>query len=234
MTSLQKCHADNAVKQYPNSKQQSGNDNDLYTYASVLESNFGASVKSPDGQLFRHLNLDRVKYRQPHAPTRKELLENLYNIKEDVTDGISTNFYDGFAFPMEQAVRWPVTKYISNFVKDHAHVFSLIESLMPPHEGSIDFIVEAGSFIGSSANMWAKFARKNNATVLCVDTWQGDINMWVLPAFKEPMSVTYGRAHLYDNFIQNILLEESDKMINATTKSSKSESSDASSKVLSS
>ena len=43
--------------------------------------------------------------------------------------------------------------------------------------GPIHFIVEAGSFIGNSANMWAKFARKHDATVLCIDTWEGDVNM---------------------------------------------------------
>ena len=29
--------------------------------------------------------------------------------------------------------------------------------------------------------------------------------MWVLPQFKHPMSITHGRGHLYDNFIQNII-----------------------------
>ena len=57
---------------------------------------------------------------------------------------------------------------------DHPNVFKLIESLMLP---PIHFIVEAGSFVGSSANMWAKFARRHNATVLCIDTWEGDVNM---------------------------------------------------------
>lgn len=163
-------------------------------------SNFGASVKAPDEQLNRHLNLDKIKNRVRHAPSRQELLENLYNIKDDGAD-----FYDGFTFPTDRANRVTTGKYVSNFVRDHGNIFALIESLMPSSEGSINFIVEAGSFIGSSANMWAKLARKHNATVLCIDTWEGDINMWVLPAFAGFMSVTYGRSHLYENFIQNII-----------------------------
>lgn len=170
------------------------------TYASIMEANFGASVKDPDVQLMRHLNLDKIRNRGRHAPTRQELLESLYDITDD-----GNTFYDGFTFPSDRAARYPTKKYSSNFVVDHPNVFALIESLMPHEEGRIHFIVEAGSFVGSSANMWAKFARKHYATVLCIDTWEGDINMWVLPGFKQPMSVKYGRGHLYENFIQNII-----------------------------
>ena len=58
--------------------------------------------------------------------------------------------------------------------RDHKNVFDLIEKLIAK---PINFIVEAGSFVGSSANMWAKFARKHDATVLCIDTCEGDVNM---------------------------------------------------------
>mmetsp|Transcript_4406 Transcript_4406/g.10126 ORF Transcript_4406/g.10126 Transcript_4406/m.10126 type:complete len:344 (+) Transcript_4406:123-1154(+) len=170
------------------------------TYASIMEENFGASVKMPDKQLKTHLNSIIIRNREMHAPARDELLKSLYGIGPQ-----AVSFYDGFAFPYDQAVRYPTSKYVSNFVRDHQNVFDLIESLMMPKEDDIRFIVEAGSFVGSSANVWVKFARRHNATLLCIDTWEGDVNMWVLPQFKQPMSITYGRGHLYDNFIQNII-----------------------------
>lgn len=168
-------------------------------YASQMQKNFGADVKMPDDQFKKHLETTRSRER--HVPSRKEVLEYVYRMTEDE----GAKFYDGYVFPSDHAVRFPVSKYVSNFVRDHADVFFLIESLLPKNEGSINFIVEAGSFVGSSANMWAKLARKHNATVLCIDTWEGDVNMWTLPNFVDPMSIKYGRSHLYDNFIQNII-----------------------------
>lgn len=135
-----------------------------------MEDNFGASVKKPDRQLKMHLNSVIIRNRERHAPTRDELLKSLYGIEPQ-----EASFYDGFVFPYNKAVRrYPTSYYVSNFVRDHQNVFDLIESLMLLKEDEIRFIVEAGSFVGSSANMWAKFARRHsNATLLCIDTWEG-------------------------------------------------------------
>lgn len=189
----------NNANSFTSSTTKGKTDLEELTYASEMQKNFGAQVKMPDAQFKKHLKTTRSRDR--HVPSRKDVLEYVYRMTEDE----GAKFYDGYVFPSDHAVRFPVSKYVSNFVVDHERIFSLIESLLPSNEGSIKFIVEAGSFVGSSANMWAKLARKHNATVLCIDTWEGDVNMWTLPNFVAPMSIKYGRSHLYDNFIQNII-----------------------------
>ena len=84
----------------------------ISTYASVIEANFGASVKMPDSQLLQHLNSNTIQNRKRHAPNRTELLESLYGIK-----GETRSFYDGFSFPSDRARRYPISKYVSNFFR---------------------------------------------------------------------------------------------------------------------
>ena len=67
--------------------------------------------------------------------------------------------------------------------------------------GPIHFIVEAGSFIGNSANMWAKFARKHDATVLCIDTWEGDVNMCRLYFVNAIPMLDPSLIHLFMNIL---------------------------------
>ena len=42
------------------------------------------------------------------------------------------------------------------------------------------YILELGSFIGNSATTWAyavRYLRKVNVSIVCMDTWLGDVNM---------------------------------------------------------
>ena len=103
-------------KQVPTNllKTKDNHASDIRTYASVMEANFGASVKMPDRQLLRHLNSKKIKNRKRHTPNRRELLESLYGIKGE---GETSSFYDGFSFPSDQASRYSIGKYVSNFMK---------------------------------------------------------------------------------------------------------------------
>ena len=54
--------------------------------------------------------------------------------------------------------------------------------LLVRHAGPASYLVEVGSFIGNSATTWAKALRRSgwasNCSVLCIDTWLGDVKMW--------------------------------------------------------
>jgi hypothetical protein len=47
--------------------------------------------------------------------------------------------------------------------------------------------------------------KKNNGVLLCIDTWCGDINMWLMPRFQEYMNKNDGNPKLYDLFMVNIM-----------------------------
>jgi hypothetical protein len=67
------------------------------------------------------------------------------------------------------------------------------------------FGVEVGSFIGGSALILGGMLSRNNGTLLCIDTWCGDINMWLMTKFHETMNKTDGNPKLYDLFMQNMI-----------------------------
>ena len=73
-------------------------------------------------------------------------------------------------------------------------------------------VVEVGSFIGASARALAAWLRSKagaeqaaKPTLICVDTWCGDINMWLHPRFAGLMDKRGGDPGLYRNFISNIV-----------------------------
>jgi predicted O-methyltransferase YrrM len=67
------------------------------------------------------------------------------------------------------------------------------------------FMVEVGSFIGHSARILAEYIKGVNGHVLCIDTWCGDINMWLLDEFNNHMLKQDGHPKLYDRFMHNII-----------------------------
>lgn len=88
----------------------------------------------------------------------------------------------------------------------------------PPHIGSKTILkmkellghdpkfgVEVGSFIGSSAIILGNMMQKNDGLLLCVDTWCGDINMWLMTLFHETMNKTDGNPKIYDLFMTNMI-----------------------------
>ena len=68
---------------------------------------------------------------------------------------------------------WFQSSQISRYHRD------LLEVLML-QAGDGAYMVEVGSFLGDSARAWANAARrvKRDVTVLCIDTWLGDVGMW--------------------------------------------------------
>ena len=67
------------------------------------------------------------------------------------------------------------------------------------------FGVEVGSFIGSSAIVLGNMVKQANGVLLCVDTWCGDINMWLMDGFHSTMNKEDGNPKIYDLFILNMM-----------------------------
>jgi predicted O-methyltransferase YrrM len=65
--------------------------------------------------------------------------------------------------------------------------------------------VEVGSFIGSSAKLLGDYLKKNNGVLLCIDTWCGDINMWLGDGFATTMNKSDGNPKIYDHFMTNMI-----------------------------
>jgi predicted O-methyltransferase YrrM len=65
--------------------------------------------------------------------------------------------------------------------------------------------IEVGSFIGSSAAVLGGILRNAKSTLICVDTWCGDINMWLLDAFAATMQKPDGNPVIFDRFMVNMI-----------------------------
>ncbi|WP_188149948.1 class I SAM-dependent methyltransferase [Teredinibacter waterburyi] len=66
-------------------------------------------------------------------------------------------------------------------------------------------VIEVGSFVGASARVFGDWVKPHNGTVLCVDTWCGDINMWLHKRFSGLMAKADGNPKIFDHFINNII-----------------------------
>ena len=66
------------------------------------------------------------------------------------------------------------------------------------------FGIEVGSFIGSSGVILGNMLKKNDGVLLCIDTWCGDINMWLMPQFTITMNKNDGNPKIYDIFMLNM------------------------------
>jgi len=64
--------------------------------------------------------------------------------------------------------------------------------------------VEVGSFIGSSAAILGNILKENNGVLLCIDTFCGDINMWLMRGFQNTMNKNDGNPKIYNYFMKNM------------------------------
>jgi hypothetical protein len=65
--------------------------------------------------------------------------------------------------------------------------------------------IEVGSYVGHGACKLGQLFKSNNGVLLCVDTWCGDINMWLGSAFSSTMGKQDGNPDLYHHFMKRIL-----------------------------
>ena len=67
------------------------------------------------------------------------------------------------------------------------------------------FGVEVGSFLGASATLLGNVMKESGSVLLCVDTWCGDINMWLMDDFVGFMNKPHGNPQLFDKFMLNMI-----------------------------
>ena len=126
--------------------------------------------------------------RKQEYPTTHSLKELLY-FGEDPYVGLA---WADMAF---------IESYGSSAVKAKDAITRAIQTHL---DGPVHLIVEVGSFIGTSAvRTWGHLV-ENTGIVLCVDTWQGDVNMRLGSQFQKFMSLKHGHPTLYNVFLQRV------------------------------
>ena len=129
---------------------------------------------------------------RPYYPTRGDLFEYAYAGAGNPYTGFDAspfkdrNFireYPSNAYRMRDALQEAVTKELG----------------APPR-----FTVEVGCFVGSgAASVWGPLAKARadgQGIHLCVDTWQGDVNMRLLSNFQRFMDMHHGFPQLHHQF----------------------------------
>lgn len=116
------------------------------------------------GDMWQQRALLKRDQRAPNYPTSRQLLNKLY-------DG--ANPYHGLG---RREMAWADKIFPSSAVKAREAIWRAVHERLG--NSSIRLLLEVGSFIGTSAvHTWGPLAHKTQALLLCIDTWQGDVNM---------------------------------------------------------
>jgi hypothetical protein len=143
-----------------------------------------SSTTDAESQLQSVITLNNF---QKKVPTFNEISNTLFKCD---------NFYENYTKP--QKINEPM-EYPAHITEKTINV--IIEKL-----GYIPkFGIEVGSFIGSSAIILGNMLKQNNGVLLCIDTWCGDINMWLMERFHDTMNKNDGNPKLYDLFVLNMI-----------------------------
>lgn len=107
---------------------------------------------------------------------------------------------------------WPnhFRKNITYGYKTHLTPFivrSIIEHITRQSKIKLSFVVEIGSFTGMSAITMANVMQEHllKPIVLCIDTWLGDMNMWINKEVYQYLGPVNGRPQVYEQFMANII-----------------------------
>lgn len=150
----------------------------------VLQYWFSCST-NPDKQLRNFKNENQTIYKYPSFA---EISFDLFGVKNMYSEKKTTENINVMPYP--------------------AHIgpktIKKVESLLGREP---KFGIEVGSFIGSSATIWGNFMKKNNGALLCIDTWCGDINMWLRSEFEGTMKKQDGNPKIFDAFLHRIQVE---------------------------
>lgn len=106
---------------------------------------------------------------------------------------------------------WPATKKGLTPHIDFQTLSKLTEILPPA--GTKPIGIEVGSFVGGSAILLGNFLKSHNGNLICIDTWCGDINMWLLDKFKDIMGKNDADPKLFHHFMNNIITRNLDDTI---------------------
>ena len=144
-----------------------------------------------EGQLFGILRKIEAKYgKSKHYPSRNELFDVLYHQAHSPFDGLDAGHNDTSTYlSSAEVTAKPITKFVISVLGG------------PPK-----FALEVGTFIGNGAiSVWGPMVKNStDGFVLCVDSWEGDINMRLGPQFQEFMSLKHGMPILFSRFMHRV------------------------------
>eukprot|EP00324_Dicrateria_rotunda_P002530 CAMPEP_0206171114 /NCGR_PEP_ID=MMETSP1474-20131121/41239_1 /ASSEMBLY_ACC=CAM_ASM_001110 /TAXON_ID=97495 /ORGANISM="Imantonia sp., Strain RCC918" /LENGTH=247 /DNA_ID=CAMNT_0053578293 /DNA_START=264 /DNA_END=1004 /DNA_ORIENTATION=- len=124
-----------------------------------------------------------------HYPTREELFRLLYHGQTSPYAHLATTEEEGRRLGSAQATKETINREIRTILGHRPR-----------------FIIEVGSFVGGSASqVWGPMVQPTGGMVLCVDTWQGDVNMRLGPAFQEAMQLKNGFPNLWTTFMSRMI-----------------------------
>ena len=92
--------------------------------------------------------------------------------------------------------------YKSNFASHHGD----LARLLAHHAAPDGWILEVGSFVGSSAITLGRAVRSGNhrVPIVCMDTWMGDVGMWLAKGRMLGPQGVAGEPRLRDQFMSNV------------------------------
>lgn len=149
-----------------------------YITEDVLQ-NWFSSETIPDPQLKHFINSENIT---PSKPNFKEVSRRLFGCD---------NLYDAYR-PELMPSPMSYNPHIGQ------NTLNALEGVLG-HRPT--FGVEVGSFIGGSATLLGTWMRESGGTLLCVDPWCGDINMWLLPNFAGTMRKVDGDPVIFKYFM---------------------------------
>jgi len=126
-----------------------------------------SSKTDADNQLKNTIQKNKFKRK---IPSFKEISNTLF---------LCDNIYENFKEPLniKEPMYYP------------AHITNKTTNCIIDKLGYVPkFGIEVGSFIGSSAVILGNMIKQNNGVLLCIDTWCGDINMWLMSEFHNTMN----------------------------------------------
>jgi hypothetical protein len=138
---------------------------------------------------------------RPYYPTREELFRHMYSN--------TGNPYVGFdAIPYHK--RDFTKEYPSFAFVNRERLQEIVKKRL---DGPLRLSVEVECFVGSGAvSVWAPLAEENaeraseGGVHLCVDTWQGDINMHLTEQFRKFMDIKNGLPTLHHQFLAHMIM----------------------------
>ena len=134
-------------------------------------------------------------------PVRSRLLvDKMPSFYQRLADGILGVGHKPFAEYMHFV---PANNWYGHSALSREHELSELLASGVPEDS---YILEIGSFIGNSAIEWARAGQKNgrNTTVVCIDSWLGDVGMWTQRGkWLGPRGIN-GEPRLFEQFLANV------------------------------
>lgn len=136
----------------------------------------------------------------------------LYAKLADAFLGKGVRPFAGFRAPADMRANfW----YGSSFAMAHADLASiLVRETSAAAEDA--WVLEAGSFIGGSATVWAQAARslgRPKLPVVCLDTWLGDLLMWEKKGNFLGRPGPDGTPRLFEQFMLNVAAQNASEQV---------------------